>query len=281
MLSGLAASIIWGAMYVVSKIVLDAIPPFTLITTRLLLGGLALFIISRLQARPKLSAAGLLRIFAVGALGYGISLGFQFVGTKMSTAANGALVTSATPAFILLFAYVFLREPMGASRLLALLVSTIGVLAVLDPRTLALDASLFWGNLALFAAAATWAMYSVLIRLVTRDVDVLTVSLVAFLGGLPIAIPAGLIELSTGGVGNVTLGTVADVLFLGIVCTALAMFLWNNAFAILQASRASLTFFAQPIVGTFLGWVILGEQISPLFLAGGVLIALGIYLSSR
>ncbi len=44
-LSGLAAASIWGAMYVVSKVVLDVIPPFALITTRLLLGGLTLYLV--------------------------------------------------------------------------------------------------------------------------------------------------------------------------------------------------------------------------------------------
>jgi len=74
---------------------------------------------------------------------------------------------------------------------------------------------------------------------------------------------------------------VGGVLFLGIICTALAMVLWNTAFAYLDASVASLTFFAQPIVGTLLGWLFLGEKITPLFLLGGLLIGLGLVISSR
>ena len=37
---GLTAAGIWGGMYVVSDIVLETIPPFTLLTIRLLLGGI-------------------------------------------------------------------------------------------------------------------------------------------------------------------------------------------------------------------------------------------------
>jgi drug/metabolite transporter (DMT)-like permease len=59
------------------------------------------------------------------------------------------------------------------------------------------------------------------------------------------------------------------------------MVLWNNAFAVLDAGSASLTFFAQPIVGTLLGWFFLGEKITPLFLLGGVLIGIGILISAR
>ena len=91
-LSGLAAAGIWGAMYVVSKVVLDIIPPFALITTRLLLGGLTLWIVIQRRGGLHLSRRDFWRVFAVGIVGYGVSLGLQFIGTKMSTAANGALV---------------------------------------------------------------------------------------------------------------------------------------------------------------------------------------------
>lgn len=39
-LAGLCAASIWGGMYVVSKVVLEVIPPFALLTTRLILGFL-------------------------------------------------------------------------------------------------------------------------------------------------------------------------------------------------------------------------------------------------
>jgi drug/metabolite transporter (DMT)-like permease len=278
--SGLAAAAIWGGMYVVSKVVLDVIPPFALITLRLLLGAftLALFLLARKERPP--GTVSFWTVFGVGIIGYGVSLGFQFVGTKMSTAANGALVTSATPAFVLPLAALILRERITSRRILAIAVSTLGVVAVVDPRAAQVNAELFWGNLALVAAAVTWALYSVLIRLVSRGGDVLAISLVAFLGGLPIAIPGALIEATTVGIGAVTLPVVLGVLFLGIIATALAMFLWNTAFALVEASRVSLTFFAQPVVGGLLGWLLLGETISALFLVGGVLIAAGLLLST-
>src|SRR5574340_1683871 len=147
--SGLAAASIWGAMYVVSKVILDIVPPFALITTRLVLGSLTLGLILLRRGSVSISRGDFWRGFGVGILGYGISLGLQFIGTRLSTAANGSLVTSATPAFIVLIAFWLLREPIGRTRLVALILSTVGVIAVIDPRNVALDVTLFWGNLAL------------------------------------------------------------------------------------------------------------------------------------
>ena len=266
--AGLVAAAIWGGMYVVSKVVLDVVPPFTLLASRLVLGALALwpFVVRGGSLRFSRKQWG--QVLGVGFVGYGISLGFQFVGTKLSTAANGALVTSATPAFVLLFAALILGERATPKRLLALGIATAGVIIVIDPRTARLSPDLFWGNLSLVAAALTWALYSVLIRKVTRGLAVLPVSLVCFLGGLPLTVPAAGVEFSSIGLGQITPGAILGILYIGVISTALAMFLWNSAFARLEAGVASLTFFAQPVVGAGLGVSLLGEQLTAMFLLG-------------
>lgn len=280
LVAGLSAASIWGGMYVVSKAVMAVLPPYLLLTLRLLLGIATLSLVVLFAGGLKVTRRQFWQIFWVGFVGYGVSVGLQFVGTNLSTASNGALVTSATPAFVLVFAALLLGERITGRRLLALLVASLGVLAVIDPRTAQLSSGLFLGNLALVGAALTWALYSVLVRKVTRSLDVLPVSLIAFAGGLPVSVPLGMWETGAQGIGPVTPGVVAGVLFIGVISTALAMYLWNSAFAILDAGVASLTFFAQPVVGTVLGAIFLGETITPLFLLGGVLIGIGLVISS-
>ena len=120
LLAGLAAASIWGGMYVVSKIVLDIIPPFALVSLRLILGAACLFVILVVQKGLRASAAQRTTAVLVGLVGYGISLGLQFVGTRMSTAANASLVTSASPVFIFLFGAWILRENITLARSAAL-----------------------------------------------------------------------------------------------------------------------------------------------------------------
>jgi drug/metabolite transporter (DMT)-like permease len=269
-------------MYVVSKVVLEVVPPFTLLVMRLSLGFIALLTAIMLRRKfSPISKPQLAQSLLIGILGYGASLGFQFTGTKLSTASNGALITSATPAFVLLFALWLLKEKISTRRMFALAVSSIGVLAVIDPRTAQISPTLFQGNILLLLAGLTWALYSVLVRKIALQGDLLVSSAVMLLGGLPSAVVFGLIEINTRGIGAITTGIFAGILFLGIISTAIAMFLWNYAFSVLPASVASLTFFAQPVVGTMLGWLFLGEKITPLFLLGGVLIGMGIIISTK
>ncbi|MBK7453857.1 MAG: DMT family transporter [Anaerolineales bacterium] len=125
--AGLAAASIWGGMYVVSKVVLDVIPPFALLTIRLIMGAAVLgWVIHFRRKKPAFTREQFWKSLLVGFVGYGISLGFQFVGTKLSTASNGSLVTSATPAFVLIFAPFLLGEKTTTRRIIALVVSTLG-----------------------------------------------------------------------------------------------------------------------------------------------------------
>src|SRR5215212_4654977 len=155
-LCGLGAASIWGGMYVVSKVVLEIIPPFTLVSLRLILGAITLATVLAFRGFPKFSHKQLWQVLGVGFVGYGISLSLQFLGTKLSTAANGSLVTSATPAFVLVFAAILLREKITLLRLISLLLATLGVIAVIDPRSAQLNPDLFLGNLSLIGAAVTW-----------------------------------------------------------------------------------------------------------------------------
>lgn len=286
-LAGLGAASIWGGMYVVSKVVLGVIPPFALLSLRLILGFAVLAVVVFLRGGFKADRRALSRALSVGFVGYGVSLGFQFVGTKLSTASAGSLITAATPALVLPFALLLLKERLGPRKLVSVAVATVGVLAVIAPWSVPAAASApisagsaAWvGNLCLILAALTWALYSVLVRKIASGIDIVELSALMLLGGLPTCLGLGGWELATVGAGAIGPGIVAGILFLGIVSTAGAMFLWNYAFAVLPASTASLTFFAQPVVGALLGWATLGERITPLFLVGGACIAAAIFLS--
>lgn len=279
---GLIAASIWGGMYVVSEVVLDHIPPFTLLTIRLILGAIALGVWLLLRGSfPSLNRAQWLQLFVIGILGYGISLGFQFTGTKLSTAANGAVITAATPAFVYLFAWFVLGERPSWSRIVALIVSTIGVLLVIDPTQAARGGDTWAGNLLLVGAAVTWALYSVLVRRASAYIDTLALSTLAFIGGMFIALPLGIGELFSQPIGRLDAPLIAGILYLGIVSTAIASYLWNKAFELLESGIAALTFFAQPLVGAALSAWLLREQLTPLFLSGTLLILLGLWFAAR
>ena len=280
MAAGLAAAGIWGGMYVVSKVVLDVLPPFTLLTLRLMLGALAMGIVVQARGWRRISLNRGLRLLGIGVVGFGLSVGLQFVGTDLSSAANAALITSASPAFILLFGGLLLGEPVTLRRLAALGLASLGVLAVINPGSADLGQGTFRGNVALLGAAVSWGLYSVLVKQASQDTPTTEVSLLGFVGGLIVSVPLGFVESRQGPAGPVTGPILLGVVYLGLVSTALAMYLWNRSLALLEAGEVSLLFFAQPVVGVGLGALLLGEHLGLAFWVGSALIATGLLLAA-
>ena len=227
---------------------------------------------------PRRSIAAAL---GVGVIGYGISLGLQFIGTSLSTAVNASLVTSASPIFIFTFGVILLGEVPTPRRLLALLLAFIGVVAVVNPRQVMLGADVALGNLILLGAALTWGLYSVLVKRISVQMSTLQLSVLAFLGGLIVSLPIAFLVEDLGWTCAMTLGLWIGVVYLGLVSTALAMYLWNHALSVLDAGLVSLLFFAQPVVGSFLGAVFLGEALGAGFWVGAMLIGGGLLLDAR
>ncbi len=277
-----AAAAIWGGMYVVSKYVLGFVPPLTLLTARLVVGAAVLLLAMVLGRLPWARPRDLPRLALLGVVGFGISLSAQFIGTYLSSAAHGAVITSVTPAFILIFAAALLRERITWRKVFAIGVATAGVLLVVGlPLHFGLAARAFWGDLFLLVAGITWALYTVLARLAAMHYPAITVTTYATLFGILCILPVLPLEMPVLAGRSFPATVWWGVLYLGVISTALAFYLWNKGFTLLDAATGSLFFFVQPVVGAVLGWLLLGESLGGRFLLGSLAIIAGGVMAIR
>lgn len=276
------AAAIWGGMYVVSKYVLDYIPPLTLLVIRLVIAGVIFGGMALMRRERRVDARDRLLLISLGLVGFTLSLGLQFWGTKLSNAHNGGLITSASPAFIVLFAYWLLRERLTWQKGMALGLATIGVLAVIGPEAGGGQGGALWlGNLCLVGAAVTWALYTVMGKMATLHYSSLTVSVYATASGLVFTTPvAYLTEWQSWSPAPLPALVWWGVAYVGVISTAVAFYLWVKGFSMMDAGSASLFFFAQPLVAAVLGALLLGETLHWYFFVGAALILAGLVVSA-
>ncbi|MCU5405349.1 DMT family transporter [Bacillus cereus] len=274
---------IWGGMYVVSKYILDFIPPLTLVWLRFIIAFVVLYFILKIAEKKQKKKATIRKkdwlLFAwIGFIGYFISITCQFIGTKLSDAHTGSLVTSATPAFMVIFAALILKEKLTARRLLSTIIATIGVIIVIgwDIEI----GSYFIGTIILVGAAITWALLSIYVKIASIQFSSLVITTYAIFFSLFFITPFMIWELQAASIGTVNTYVILVVLYLGIVSTAGAFFLWNKGLELLDASIGSLFFFFQPIVGSLLGWLLLNETLNSNFFIGGILIICSVLITT-
>ncbi|MGY2614265.1 DMT family transporter [Bacillus pretiosus] len=278
----LAASI-WGGMYVVSKYVLDFIPPLTLVWLRFIIAFVVLYGILKIAEKKQKKKVTIRKkdwlLFAwIGFIGYFISITCQFIGTKLSDAHTGSLVTSATPAFMVIFAAIILKEKLTARRLLSTIIATVGVIIVIgwDIEI----GSYFIGTIILVGAAITWALLSIYVKIASVRFSSLVITTYAIFFSLFFITPFMLWELQSTSIETVNTHVILGVVYLGVVSTAGAFFLWNKGLELMDASIGSLFFFFQPIVGSLLGWLLLNETLNNNFFIGGILIVCSVFITT-
>jgi drug/metabolite transporter (DMT)-like permease len=268
---GAVAAVLWGGLYVVSQVAFTDLPPGVLSLIRLAIGVIALaLVLRRMPARRER------RLLLLGLL-VAITVLVQAWGTYLSGAALGSLLTLMTPPFVALLAPVFLSERTSLIRWLGILVGVAGAAIVIGP---ARSGSLV-GDLLLVSASLSWAAFTVLGAGLVRAGGALEVTTAASALALPWVAAAALVEAVLQIPVHFTTSSVLALVYLGLGATALGWWAWYRGVETAPAAVAAVPFLLQPVVGVGLSILVFGLALSPAFLAGSLLVGVGMLVASR
>ncbi|WP_284013455.1 DMT family transporter [Halobaculum litoreum] len=279
-LAPLLAAAIWGGMYVVSTWTFATVPPLTLGFLRVAVGAAALYAVVRVRGVTVDRAD--YRRFAVLGGWVAATIATQFLGTAWTNASQGSLLTVLTPVFTVALGAWVLDETVTRRKALGVALAGVGTLVVLagryDPAAVAV------GNVAgvgaLVLASVAWAGYTVWGVPVVRKYSALTAATYSTVASLPVLAALAAVELAVRGpslAAMATPGALLAVGYLGLGSTAAAWYLWYKGLETVSAGTVAAFFFAQPLVGTLLGALLLNEAVGPWFVVGGAVMAVGIW----
>ncbi|MFB6178730.1 MAG: DMT family transporter [Halorientalis sp.] len=282
----LLAAALWGGMYVVSKWGFSAIPPITLGFLRVTVGGTVLYAVVATQYPDReFARADLKGFLGLGAL-LTATIVTQFVGTDLTNASQASLLTVATPVFTVLLGATLLKEHVTTRRALGVGLAAVGTLVVIAGQydLSSLGSANLLGVAGLLAASLAWAGYTVWGKPLVRKTSALETATYATLASIPMLGVLAACELAVEGTNpmglSLSLPVLGAIAYLGIGSTAVAWYLWYKGLEYVDAGTVAVFFFAQPLVGGVLGALLLSEDIGPLFVAGGLVMIVGVYLTS-
>lgn len=270
-----SAFVLWGSLYVVSKIAMRTVPPVTLLVLRYLVSIPALYAILRVRgALRPVQGHDRGTIFAIGFVGYFLSFCLQMMGISRLTGAAASLFGAMNPVFIPILAAVFLRERLTLARVACVAASMAGVFIIVgaggeaDPLGAAL----------MLASVFLWSSASIIIRRIGGRYDPMQVAMLAMLSALPFTMVWAGMELRTASF-SLPFESALAVLYMGLLGTAAPHSLWNYCLSKMDAGFCSMFYPMQPLVSAALGVLVLGERITPNFVIGGLIICCGVVLS--
>ena len=272
-LEALFVTLLWSSSYVLVKVGLQEIGPLTLVAYRYAVASLVLLPLALSRGHGALlkERGVLLRLGILGFLGITAAQGLQVLGLSILPAVSVTFLLNFTPITVLVLGVFALNERPTRLQFAGIVLAVAGVFLFFnDP----LASASFSGILVSLLSGVGWGSYIVLGRRLSLGDRVPVLGLTAFsmAGGTVLLLTAAFLF---EGVTVVSLGGWGIILWLGIVNTALAFFLWNRVLGRLEAFEVSVLQNTMLIQIAVLAWVFLGERVTVAKVPGMALVFLG------
>lgn len=275
----LATVAIWGTAYIITKAALDEIGPFTIAVVRF---SLALAIIWPLARRQGFRALMMIQPAFVrfGLTGVALYFGLQNLGLVWTSAGVTALIQTAIPAVTAVLAVLLLHERLNRFQIIGIAVTIAGTVLVSWSGDGDGSSQALLGNIMIIGSTVAWAIYTIQGRRMMLGIPPLVATAASFGAGLLFLTPLMLLEIWRFGLPQFSPAIGVSMIYLGIVSSALTMFLWNYALQYIEASVAGLYVNLTPVVG-LIAALVGGERTSTSQIAGGSIALFGVWLSTR
>jgi drug/metabolite transporter (DMT)-like permease len=273
---------LWGSNGVVSRALMDTIPPLVMASAR---WAVVFVVLLPLVWPERRAIAHSLRrdwklLLALSLLGSAPQSALVYSGLSASTAIHLGLLNSTIPVLIILISWGWYArrprrlEPMG------LAISLIGVFLILahgDLRSL-LHLQFNHGDLLMLGAMVIWAIYT--LRLKERPQ---TLSLFAFVFALSLfgellTLPFAALQWAQAGSVHLGARELLGLLYIGAVATLVSAVLFSYGVERVGAVRAGILIHLMPVFSSVFAALFIGEQLFPYHAAGFVLVAGGAIL---
>lgn len=278
----LAAAALWGSLGVVGRMAFRAgVTPLEAAFFRAALAFAAALILALITDRQALRIQRSdLSLFALyGLVSIAVFFFVYLFAISRTSVATAAILLYTAPAFVIIISAAAFRESITGMKAVAIALAFAGCVLVVrgyDPQSLRLNLP---GVLAGLASGLTYALYSIFGKTALRRYRPVTTLVYAlgfgmmFLGA--IALPAGAVRWTHSAVGWST------ILYLALVTTLLAQWLYLTGLGRVEAGRASLVATLEPVVAALLGYLILNERLEGLQILGGVLVLMAVLTVRR
>jgi drug/metabolite transporter (DMT)-like permease len=275
----LSLSVLWGGSFFFVGVAVRELPPLTIVVLRVLLAALALLAISRfmgqrLPGERRVWAA----FFGMGLLNNVIPFTLIVWGQTHVASGVASILNATTPLFTVVVAHFLTAdEQMTGGRLAGVLVGLVGVAVMVGGTALQSLGVNVIAQLACVAAALAYAFAGVFGRrframglapMATATGQVTASSLML--------LPVVLIVDRPWTLAAPSVETVAALLGLALLSTALAYILYFRILASAGATNVLLVTFLVPVSATLAGVLLLGEVLQGKHLVGMALIGLGL-----
>ena len=277
----LLLGLIWGSSFLLIKLAVEDIPPFTLALVRVVLAAASLYVVMRLRGMRMPSVGPIWGIYLLmgllnGAIPYVlISAGEIYIDSGLA-----AILNATMPIFTILMAHFLIEdERLTWLRFAGVVVGLAGVVVLVGPEALHGFGAHFWAQMAVVGASVSYASAAIMGRRYLKKHPAIVSAAGQFIGGTILLVPLSLL-LDHPWKLNPSWTAIVSLLTLSFLGTAVAYLLYYYLIKNAGATYTSLVTYLLPVMGVIWGVSLLGEGVQWRALLAMALILIGIACTS-
>jgi drug/metabolite transporter (DMT)-like permease len=277
----LLLSLIWGSTWLFIKLGLQDLPPFTFAGGRFVVAACVLLCVIAVRRVPLPRARrDWLLIALTGVMAFSVNYGLLFWGEQRTSSGLAAILQTIIPAFGLVIAHYYLPdERITLWKVCGIALGVAGVALIFSDQASVEDGrSALMGSAAIVVGAFCVAYSNVLVKARARHIEPAALAAGQMIFGLVPLLIAGLTLEGNPLSFSWTPLAVLSLLYLALVGSAAAFLLFYWLVRNMDVTNTMLISLVTPPIAVFLGWLVLGEELTWRTAAGALCIMSGIAL---
>ncbi|MDE6444322.1 MAG: DMT family transporter [Muribaculaceae bacterium] len=280
-LAMMGANVMWGLMSPVAKMVFAAgtVIPAVMVDFRVAGAALLFWIASVFLPEEKVPVGDLLRLFGAGMLGILLNQGCFIFGVSLTSPGEASLVTTTMPMWVMLLAWLILREPITLKKAGGIVVGAAGaIILILGSGMRVAGENPPLGDFIVLCAQLSYALYLTLYRNFIRKYSLVTLMKWMFLSASVVGLPATFTWLRDTSWNSITGLEWSGVAYVVVCGTFLAYICIMIGQKRLRPTVVGMYNYVQPIVATITGIILGLDTFTPMKALAIVLIFSGVWL---
>ncbi|MGB1243924.1 MAG: DMT family transporter [Porticoccaceae bacterium] len=275
----LLLSFLWGGSFFFISVAVSELPPFTLVTMRVGLAAVTLWLVLLVSGYPIPKSPEVWRAFMMmGLLGNALPFSLIAWGQTHIGAGLASIINATTPIFTILIAGAFLSdEHITPRKMLGVTAGLAGVIVLIGPSALLELGTNTMAQLAVIGAAVSYSCATVFgRRFKAMGISPLDTAVGQVTASTIILLPVVWWIDKPLQLANPSLQVWLSILALAIFSTAFAYILFFRILSSSGATNVVLVTFLAPVTASLLGWLMLDEQLQAKHFIGMACIGLGL-----
>lgn len=275
------ANVMWGLMSPVTKMVFAAgvVAPMIMVDFRVAGAALLFWVTSLFLPREHVPLKDIFRLFGAGMLGVLFNQGCFILGVSLTSPGEASLVTTTMPMWVMLLAWLILREPITLKKADGIFLGAAGaIILIAGNGTSAPGANPALGDVIVLCAQLCYALYLTLYRNFIRKYSLVTLMKWMFLSATVVALPGSIHWLAATdwpAISGMEWSGIAYVVICGTFLAYICIMIGQKR---LRPTLVGMYNYVQPIVATITGICLGLDRFTPIKGVAIVLIFSGVWL---